>query len=99
MKRECAECLKELDERRFDEGMDVCRKCALKMEEEAVAYAVKMEGIAQNTQKTKKALSERSNDVLAEERRELQKDVEDQRNAERQKAPPREYPYPWRRSR
>jgi hypothetical protein len=44
-------------------------------------------------------LSERAQEDRTEERREWQRDVEDQRDAERQKAPPREYPYPWRRSR
>lgn len=85
MKRECAKCEKMRDERHFDEGMDICRFCLARMDRQANAYAEKA------VQRVKNARTD--------ERRMNNSATEDSRTAERQKAPPREYPWPWRRSR
>ncbi len=41
--------------------------------------------------------AQRNSNVRTTEHKEWAKQVESERTAERQKAPPREYPWPWRR--
>lgn len=98
MKRECDECGREKAERHFDAGMTVCKSCVVKMEEEAVAYAEKETQRLIDADLAKKA-AQREKNARTEDRRERDDIDESNRTAERQKAPPREYPYPWRRTR
>jgi hypothetical protein len=83
MKRECAECLIEKAERQFSPGMDVCKGCETRMHREAEQYAVKA--------------AQRDANARTTEHKEWAKGVEPTRTADRDKAPPREYPWPWRR--
>lgn len=84
MKRECEECRIEKAERQFSPGMDVCKGCEARMHRAAEQYAFKA--------------VQRDPNARTVEHKEWANDTKVEQQADRQKAPPREYPYPWRRS-
>lgn len=85
MKKECDECGIEKPERQFSPGMDVCKGCEARMHRAAEQYAQKA--------------AQREANVRTTEQKDRTKDAETARSADRDKAPPVELPWPWRRSR
>lgn len=84
MKKECDECGIEKTLRQFDVGSDTCKACMRRFHQEAEQFA--------------KKATVRDANARTQEHKDWAADTEGNRDATRQKAPPREYPWPWRRS-
>lgn len=77
---QCPVCTRRKYEELFDHDLGICLQCAERAHKAALEYSAKQE---------------RDKNAPTEERKTLVEGHEENRVAEREKAPPRVYPYPW----